>query len=398
MCWGLAGVLLAAALVDALWLARETAAEPHGTWDAWAIWNVRARFFFRADHDWTNAFIASHGHPDYPLLLPLTVARFWSYVGSETTVVPRALSLAYLGGMLALTVTTLAALRGWIQGLVAGLVLLGTPQLIGHATAQDAEAPLAFWLLASCALLALRDFECASRSGLLVLAGAAAGMAAWTKNEGMLQLIALGGAVSLCAIRSTPREQGLREIRSFLLGALPATAIITAFKLGWAQPNAFVEGQGVAETSARLLDGRPLRHDRAEDAARVPAGRTVVRVAAARLGAGAGMAPTGPRYCCCPSRPRGRCCRVFFRLRGDAPRTDLAPRHFLPADPDDALAEPGVRVLCRVRERRGGTPPHGALQGGDATGEAAVGATEIAVRSALLTCKTLITENCGEGE
>jgi len=55
--------------------------------------------------------------------------------------------------------------------------------------------------------------------------------------------------------RSTPREQGLREIRSFLLGALPATAIITAFKLGWAQPNAFVEGQGVAETSARLLDG-----------------------------------------------------------------------------------------------------------------------------------------------
>jgi hypothetical protein len=253
--WGLLGVLLAAALVDVLWLARETAAQPHGSWDAWAIWNVRARFFFRADHDWTNAFLTSRGHPDYPLLLPLTVARLWSCVGSETTLVPRAVSLAFLGGTLTLAVLSLAALRGWTQGLVAGLVLLGTPQLIGHAPAQDAETPLAFWLLAACALLVLRDREGTSRSGLLVLAGAAASMAAWTKNEGVLQLIALGGAVSLCAVRSTPREQGLREICWFLLGALPATALVTAFKLGWAPPGDLLAGQGLEETSARLLDG-----------------------------------------------------------------------------------------------------------------------------------------------
>jgi hypothetical protein len=61
----------------------------HGSWDAWAIWNLRARFLLRAP-DWTQAFTPDLGwsHPDYLLLVPLTVMRLWAWLGVETPWIP----------------------------------------------------------------------------------------------------------------------------------------------------------------------------------------------------------------------------------------------------------------------------------------------------------------------
>jgi hypothetical protein len=63
---------------------------PHGFWDAWAIWNMRARFLFRSGNQYINAFssLYSWSHPDYPLLLPCNVARIWTYVGYESKFAP----------------------------------------------------------------------------------------------------------------------------------------------------------------------------------------------------------------------------------------------------------------------------------------------------------------------
>jgi len=57
---------------------------PVGKWDAWAIWNMHARFIFRGGEYWRDAFsalLAPKHHPDYPLMLPLTVSRGWTYIG-----------------------------------------------------------------------------------------------------------------------------------------------------------------------------------------------------------------------------------------------------------------------------------------------------------------------------
>jgi hypothetical protein len=52
---------------------------PHGNWDAWAIWNLRARFLIHggnvAQRAWSPALISSH--PEYPLLVSGFVARCW---------------------------------------------------------------------------------------------------------------------------------------------------------------------------------------------------------------------------------------------------------------------------------------------------------------------------------
>jgi hypothetical protein len=58
---------------------------PHGEEDAWEIWNLRARFLARATNHWRGAFVSNPSltHLDYPLLLPITIARHWKYIGGE---------------------------------------------------------------------------------------------------------------------------------------------------------------------------------------------------------------------------------------------------------------------------------------------------------------------------
>ena len=67
---------------------------PHGNWDAWTIWNMRARFLFRAGTQWEAAFspLMSFFHTDYPLLIPCLVARCWYYIGHETVAAPALVS------------------------------------------------------------------------------------------------------------------------------------------------------------------------------------------------------------------------------------------------------------------------------------------------------------------
>ena len=64
----------------------------HGEWDAWSIWNLKARFIFRGGAHWRDAFssVLGFSHPDYPLLIPLSVAGSWILTGKETTEIGRA--------------------------------------------------------------------------------------------------------------------------------------------------------------------------------------------------------------------------------------------------------------------------------------------------------------------
>ena len=88
---GLAAAFMIA-LVAALYSAiMRTLAHPHGDgWDAFAIWNLHARFLFRGGPHWRDAFtpLLPWSHPDYPLLLPGAIAHFWTYLGHDDPRVP----------------------------------------------------------------------------------------------------------------------------------------------------------------------------------------------------------------------------------------------------------------------------------------------------------------------
>jgi hypothetical protein len=233
---------------------------PHGHYDAWGIWNLRARFLFRGGRRWRDAFLIERtpvdwSHPDYPLLLPATVARGWYYLGHETTLVPVLVAGLFTFATVGLLLSVLALLRGPRQGCLAGLVLLGTTFFVDLGSSQYADVPLGFFMLAATALVVLHDRSGAGDGRLLVLAGLMAGCAAWTKNEGLLFLVAVVLARVALGARPHGWRRSGRELLAFGLGLLPLAVILLSFKTQFAPPNDLVAEQGLRATVARLLDG-----------------------------------------------------------------------------------------------------------------------------------------------
>lgn len=206
---------------------------PDGGYDAWMIWNTRARFLVRAA-DFRTAFspdLFFWLHQDYPWLVPGAVAQAFLLGHTESLAVPAVLS--WLFGALALAVLVLSAarMRGLRWGLLAGLALATTPCFATFSASQQSDVPLAAFLALAVALLMRAQEE--KREDLLVLAGFAAGLGAWTKNEGLLYLGCL-------AVALLYRERKPRSALLLLAGAAPSLALLALFKLRLEPPNDFL--------------------------------------------------------------------------------------------------------------------------------------------------------------
>jgi hypothetical protein len=230
---------------------------PHGDWDAWAIWNLRARFLYRGGDSWRDTFTnaIAWSHPDYPLLVPGATARCWYYAGEETTLAPQVVAGLFTLATVGLLIATVGALRGRTQGYLAGIVLLGTFSFVELGHAQYADVPLGYLLLASLSLLIVHD-HLARESWLALLAGLLAGFAAWTKNEGALLAAALFVSRAALLLWTSGWRTCLREMLAFALGLLPLAALLAGFKLWLAPANDLLAGQDWSTTLAKLADGQ----------------------------------------------------------------------------------------------------------------------------------------------
>jgi hypothetical protein len=230
--------------------------EPHGRWDAWLIWNMHARFLFRSGPGWREAFASGQdwSHWDYPLMLPLSIVRGWSYAGMEEGLFPAVMGLLFTVLVLGLLLAALVLLRGRTQGCLAAMVLMGTPFFIAMGASQFADVPLAFFILSCMVMLFIAARPEGSAAGPLVLAGMAAGLAAWTKNEGLLfALVAAGSLLGITAGTSGWRR-ALGRTAGFLAGALPVLAVVLYFKLRIAPANDLMAGFGWAALGDKLFD------------------------------------------------------------------------------------------------------------------------------------------------
>jgi hypothetical protein len=238
------GLLLVLDLAVFAW---QSARTPIGGWDAWAIWNLRAHFLYRADGTaWRDAFteVLDWSHPDYPLLLPAFVARGWKLLGRESSAVPVALACFFTFGCTGLAATSLAILQGRAQGLLAGLALAATPVLYVQGAMQCADVPVAFFRVATLAAMAMADRF--NRRGFAKLAGMAAALDAWAKNEGLLWF----GAFLLAMVIVTRR----RFLVGFISGALPVLAPVLFFKARIATSSDIFGAAGRIGMLSRALD------------------------------------------------------------------------------------------------------------------------------------------------
>ncbi len=241
--WLLALALAGGFAVVLYGLVSASSANPFGEWDAWSIWNLRAKFLAGPGNAWKSALSAlpdkAGMHPDYPLLLSGFVGMVWKVSGETAQWVPQVTGFLFLGSVLALLTSALAALRSVTTALLAGFVLLASTSFLYLAPMQYADLPLAFYYLAALALL-LVDVPAAA-----TLAGVFASFAAWTKNEGLTFLLALALAVLVFERRRMGR---------FLAGAAPVLLLVICFKLFLAPASEPLFKQGAGQIAHKLVD------------------------------------------------------------------------------------------------------------------------------------------------
>jgi hypothetical protein len=134
------------------------------------------------------------------------------------------------------------------------MILMGTPFFITMGASQFADIPLAFFILATLALLLFSARSSEGWRGALVLAGLAAGMSAWTKNEGLLFLLVTTAGLFGTTVPAGGWRQAFRRTAGFLAGALPILLIVFYFKLRLAPANDLMAGFSPAALSGKLLD------------------------------------------------------------------------------------------------------------------------------------------------
>jgi hypothetical protein len=250
---------LAVFLMGVATFALSSACWPHGDWDAWSMWNLHARFLYRGGEHWTSLFTTQldWSPPDYPLMLPASVMRSWVFAGGETVGGPILIAFVFMAGVVLTLFSGLAVLSGTGRASLAAIILVATPFFVGHSAAQYADVPLSFFYLATLVLLCLSERE-ETPSGILALAGLTCGMAAWTKNEGLLFMVCVLLARTWTLARTSGIRKEWRRISPFIAGLLPPALIVLFFKLQYAPPNQIVGTAALASVLDRALT--PIRY------------------------------------------------------------------------------------------------------------------------------------------
>lgn len=198
-------------------------AEKHGQWDAWAIWNLHARYVAEPVY-WKNMFQnLEYAHPDYPLALPATIAFFCRLAGGFYLLIPYTIHVLVMLSVPVLIYTEMRR-KSLLVASLALLLFVTNDMYIIQGVSQMADTLLAFFFLAAFVCF---DYARENRQ-MIILSSAFLGLCMWTKNEGIM----LAMVFVLFNVRNF-----LFEWRRVLYGiGLPLTALLI-FKIGYAPAN-----------------------------------------------------------------------------------------------------------------------------------------------------------------
>lgn len=242
-------------LMDAGIFLFDSIKEPHGLWDAWGDWNAGAKFISRDPDGWENSFHqinSSNLHTDYPLLQKGFIARCWILAKTETVWVPIFFCFIITFCTIGLLASSVSFFTNKTNGLIAGLILLCTPFYMTIGSSQYADNTVGYFYLATIVLLTFARNGSSIKPQLLIAAGITAGLAGWSKNEGLLFIVCLLISQLSLLFFKNYRELFV-ELKYLLLGMLPVLILIAYFKIKIAPPNDIMDAQG-AQTFVKLAD------------------------------------------------------------------------------------------------------------------------------------------------
>ena len=233
---------------------RESFQTPFGEWDAWSIWNLRAGFL-ASGSEWLQGFSEeiAWSHTDYPLLLPLNVARLWIIQAERSVLAPILLGLIYQISLVGLLIVSVMFFRGYLQGIIAG-ILGFVPLFVSLNFKLYADIPFAYYFLAANALIFFADTSSPNKHRYLIFAGFLTGAALWTKNEGWAFLVSIAlSKLLLDIIFRNSLSKSTRWWGYFLLGLSPLLLVTVYFKIAYAPPGDILSGLDLIAIKGKLL-------------------------------------------------------------------------------------------------------------------------------------------------
>jgi hypothetical protein len=155
-------------------------------------------------------------------------------VQKEDILVPILMGFIYTALTLVLLVLSVGLFRGINQGLLAGITLLSYPNLIIFGASQCADVPLGFYYLSAIVLLVL---ALSSKGGhCWFLVALSSGLAAWTKNEGIVFALSMFLLLLLCNLR-IDRKPTLITLAWIAAGFLIPGGALLLFKVRLSAEN-----------------------------------------------------------------------------------------------------------------------------------------------------------------
>ncbi len=223
-------------------------AYPMGGWDAWQVWNLKAKFLYLGGEDWKSILDPSQwrSSPHYPIFLPLVIVWGWIWTGEPAPFVPLCVSILFTFSTAALLYGGLRRLTQSRLAILPALLLLTLPLYVQLGTSQYADIVLSYYLLAAlfCSLLAHQT----RRQGFVLLAGGFLGVLSFIKPEGAMAALILVLLNILFLSRGRSWDENERTWFGFI-GALFIFALPTAlFALLYSPGNqTFINGLVSAE-------------------------------------------------------------------------------------------------------------------------------------------------------
>jgi hypothetical protein len=227
---------------------------PHGYWDAWQMWTPKAVILHRGGAEWAERISTFNSHPGYPLLVPLTTARFWTWVNASFHLgAVFANSYAYMLCMAGVLISVTGMLRGKQAAVFAAAALCAAPALPAWTAALYADVQVSFHVMATAALLAWTWTTNRNAAGLLSLVGVALGGVLWSKNEGMMLSLAAAPAIMVVSVARLGSKQAAIALAGIGLSATPFVLCLGHFKLCHAPQGDLIASLVSADIGATLF-------------------------------------------------------------------------------------------------------------------------------------------------
>jgi hypothetical protein len=165
--------------------------KPIESYDAVAIYAIKSKIFFLAKSipaDYFGAFTNMFPHPDYPLNIPLFQSFIYIALNSLNDQLVKVIFPLYFLAVVVMLYYAIRRFAGHTYSLVFTFVLASIPQFNAYAANAYLDLPLAYYSFASAIFLFewLRERK---SFALLALSAVMAGLAGWTKNEGLLYCV-----------------------------------------------------------------------------------------------------------------------------------------------------------------------------------------------------------------